>query len=769
MGNAVMADTGPKFGMGTSLKRLEDDAFITGRGNYTDDHQEAGMLHGYVVRSPVAHASFTIGDMKEARDAKGVHLVLSGADVADMNPLPCKTLFPQPDGKAITARSIPVLCQDKVRHVGEGVAFIVADSIDEARDAAELLEIDYHMLDAVVETGEALDRSAPLVHDEAESNLAFFNFVGDREKTDKAFEAAAHVSEISIINNRLVCNYMEPRSCVAKWDEGAGRFDVIVCSQGVHAVQSDLCAVMGLETSQVHVVTRDVGGGFGTKVFTYREYPLVMEAAKRLGRPVKWTGDRTEHFLADAHGRDNITTAKMAMDAQGKFLGIKVDLIANMGAYLNCFGPYIPSLCAMMTTGVYDIGAMAVDIRGVFTHTTPVDAYRGAGRPEAAYVIERLVERCARDMKLSSQEIRQRNFITPGQMPYTTQAGRKYDGGEYLEHMKLCMERADWNGFEARNNIAKADGKIRGIGMSTYVEACAFAGSEPAYVQLKEDGTIDLKIGTQSNGQGHATAYAQLAAEKLGVDYSRINVRQGDTDELAKGGGTGGSRSVPLGGVSSSRAGESLAEKIRELAADKLEASAGDIELENGTARIVGTDRSVSFAELAQWADDPEKLKAEGEFKQDEATYPNGTHICEVEIDIATAQTQVVAYTIVDDFGATVNPVLLAGQVHGGVVQGIGQCLQERTVYDNGGQLRSASLMDYCLPRADDIPNFSFETRNVPSTTNALGIKGAGEAGTIGACPAVMNAVIDAVYREYGITHMDMPVTPAIMWKVING
>ncbi|MCF6321239.1 MAG: xanthine dehydrogenase family protein molybdopterin-binding subunit [Rhizobiaceae bacterium] len=758
----------PKFGMGKALRRIEDDALITGRGRFTDDHSAEGMLHAYVVRSPVAHGTFTIRGVSEALKSKGVHLVLTGEDVASMQPMPCKVLFEQPDGTPIPAHGVPVLCMDTVRHVGDGVAFIVADSVDEAKDGAELLEIDYEMLDAEVDMNGALKEDASLVYPDSGSNLAYRNFVGDREKTEAAFDNASHISEIKIINNRLICNYLEPRSCLAEWDADKERFEVIVCSQGVHSVQSDLCTVMGLEKEQVHVMTRDVGGGFGTKVFSYREYPLAMEAAKRLGRPVKWTSDRTEHFLADAHGRDNITTAKMAMDKDGRFLAIKVDLMANMGAYLHCFGPFIPNLAAMMTTGVYDIAAMAMDIRGVFTNTVSTDAYRGAGRPEAAYLIERLVEKCALDMGLSSAEIRHRNFIKPEQMPYTTASGRKYDTGEYAQHMKLCMERARWDNFDERNEEAKSRGKFRGIGMATYVEACAFAGSEPAFVELKDDGSVDLKIGTQSNGQGHATAYAQLAAEKLGLDYTKINLRQGDTDELEKGGGTGGSRSVPLGGVSATRAAQSLADKIRDIAADKLEASAGDIELKNGEARIVGTDRAVTFAELAQSASDREQLQAEGNFEQAEATYPNGTHICEVEIDPATASTRVIAYTIVDDFGVTVNPLLLAGQIHGGVVQGIGQCLHERTVHDEDGQLLSASLMDYCVPRADDIPNFSFETRNVPSTTNALGIKGAGEAGTIGACPAVMNSVANALRREYGIEHVDMPVTPGILWGIIK-
>jgi len=758
----------PKFGMGAPLRRLEDDALLTGRGRFTDDHQVDGMLHGFVVRSPLAHATFVMGETATARAAKGVHLVLTGEDVKGLKPMPCKVLFEQPDGTTIPPREVPILCQAVVRHVGDAVAFIVADSVDEAKDAAELLEIDYKMLEVSVDMEAALEKSAPLVYGDSGSNIAYRNFVGDKEKTEAAFKKAAHVSEIRIINNRLICNYLEPRSCLAAWDEDIGRFDVVVCSQGVHAVQGTLCTVMGLEKEQVHVVTRDVGGGFGTKVFAYREYPLAMQAARTLARPVKWTSDRSEHFLADAHGRDHITCAKMAMDEEGKFLAIKVDLMANMGAYLHCFGPFIPNLAAMMTTGVYDIEAMAMDIRGVFTHTVSTDAYRGAGRPEASYLIERLVEKCAKDMGLSPVEMRRRNFIRPEQMPYKTASGRLYDTGEFDEHLKRCMERAKWNGFEERNREAKSRGKIRGIGMATYVEACAFAGSEPAYVELKNDGSVDLMIGTQSNGQGHATAYAQLAAEKLGLEYSQVKVRQGDTDELAKGGGTGGSRSVPLGGVSSSRAGENLAEKIRILAADRLEASAGDIELVAGEARIVGTDRFISFAELAQTTNERADLQAEGNFEQAEATYPNGTHICEVEIDPATATTRVVAYTIVDDFGVTVNPLLLAGQIHGGVVQGIGQCLLERTVHDENGQLLSASLMDYCVPRADDIPNFHFETRNVPSTTNALGIKGAGEAGTIGSCPAVMNSVADALGREFGIEHVDMPVTPGMLWELIN-
>lgn len=761
--------THQQFGMGASALRKEDNAFITGKGCYTDDKTDEGILHGYVLRSPAAHATFKINDISAASAHPGVHAVLTADDVSHLKPIPCLAPLTQPDGSKNANRDIPILCKDRVRHVGDAICFIVADSVAIAKDAAELIDLDFDILDAIVDTKEALEPDAVKVYEDGDQNLAFTHFMGDREKTDAAFAKAHHVTEIKLINNRLVSNYMETRAVQAKWDEDKKRYDVTVGSQGVFGMRRALANVMGLEADDLHVMTPDVGGGFGTKVFLYREYPLCLVAAKMLGRPVKWTCERGEHFVSDAHGRDNVVTAKMAMDKDGKFLAMDVDLIAAMGAYLHTFGPYIPYLGITMTTGLYDIDTMAVLLRGSYTHTVPTDAYRGAGRPEAAYLVERLVDKCAMEMKLSPDEIRRRNLIKPEQLPYTTPAGRMYDTGEYEEHMNLCMERADWAGFEARRAQAKTAGKLRGIGMSTYIEACAFAGSEPAFVELKEDGTFDLKIGTQSNGQGHATAYTQLAAEKLGIDYEHINLRQGDTDELENGGGTGGSRSLPLGGVSVVRASAQLAEKIKNIAANELEASSGDIELEDGEAKIVGTDRTISFSDIFKAAKSSDDLMGEGEFKQDEATYPNGTHICEVEIDPTTGITEIIRYTIVDDFGVTINPILLAGQVHGGVVQSIGQCLNENVVYDDEGQLLTASLMDYGVPRADTVPGFDFTTRNVPSTTNALGIKGAGEAGTIGATPAVMNAIINALHEEYDIDHVDMPVTPAKLWKLING
>ena len=757
-----------KFGLGASVLRKEDDAFITGKGTYTDDKQVEDVLFGFVLRSPYAHAGFEISDISGALEYPGVHLVLTADDVADLNPLPCVTPVKQPDGSNNANRDIPVLCKDTVRHVGDAVAFIVADSLAIAKDASELIEVNYDMLPACVDTAGALGDDAPRVYDDGDGNLAFTHEMGDREKTQSTFANAHHVTTIDIINNRLISNYMETRACLAGFDVEADRYDVTVGSQGVFGQRRILSIIMGIDAQKIHVMTPDVGGGFGTKVFCYREYPLCMVAAKRLGRQVKWTCERGEHFVSDAQGRDNVVTARMAMDAKGRFLAMEVDLLAAMGAYLHAYGPYIPLLGLTMTTGLYDIPVMFARMRGCYTNTVPVDAYRGAGRPEAAYLVERLVDKCAREMMMAPAEIRKLNFIQSEQLPYTTIPGRMYDTGEFSEHMELCMKHAGWDDFTDRAEAARTTGKIRGIGMASYIEACAFTGSEPAFLELRKDGEVDLKIGTQSNGQGHATAYAQIAAQKLGLDYEAINLRQGNTDELEDGGGTGGSRSVPLGGASVLRASVQLAEKIKNLAADQLEASAADIELDGGEARIVGTDRYVTFKDIAASASNADDLKGEGEWKQPEATYPNGTHICEVEIDPETGTTKIITYTIVDDFGVTVNPIMLAGQVHGGVAQGIGQCLTEHVVYDEDGQLITASFMDYAMPRAADMPFYDFHTRNVPSTTNELGIKGAGEAGTIGSCPAVMNAVADALWRRYEIDHIDMPATPHKVWQAIQ-
>ncbi len=744
-----------KFGMGASVLRTEDAAFITGRGRYTDDISPEGVLHGYVLRSPVAKGTFRIGSTEAARAAPGVHLVLTGADLSHLGDLRSVVAYPQPDGTRAGTRDIPILCRDRVAYVGDAVAFVVAETRAQAQDAAELIEIDFDAEEAIADTASSTE-------------TAFVYHFGDTHATDDAFAKAERITSIRFINNRLVSNYMEPRAAIGEWHADEDRFVLTTGSQGVYSVRRIIAdQVFQIPHEKLRVITPDVGGGFGPKVFVYREYPLVLEAARRLGRPVKWTGDRTEHFLTDAQGRDNVVEAEMAMDAKGRFLGLRVHTRANVGAYTHQFGPHIPYVGATMSTGVYDIPALDLHVTGVYTNTCPVDAYRGAGRPEAAFMIEKLVDACARDLGIGPDEIRRRNFIRPEQFPYKTPTGRSYDVGEFQGHMELAMQNAGWNSFPDRVAAARTKGRLRGIGMATYIEACAFAGSEPAFLELNEDGSVTLLIGTQTNGQGHATAYAQLAAEKLGLDIERISVHQGDTDRLAKGGGTGGSRSLPLGGVSVVRTSNDLAEKLRRIAADELEASAADIELADGEARIVGTDRSLSFADIAKAAKSPEDVKGQGEFVQEEATYPNGTHICEVEIDPDTGRVEIINYVVVDDFGAVVNPLLLAGQVHGGIAQGIGQALTENTVYSEDGQLLTATFMDYAMPRADDLPNYQFETRNVPSTTNVMGMKGAGEAGTIGAAPAVMNAVTDALHRAFGIGHIDMPATPQRVWQAI--
>ena len=759
----------PKFGIGASALRKEDKSFVTGQGQYTDDIKVEDCLHGFVLRSQTARSAFEIRSVSEALKSPGVKLVLTGKDVAHLKPLATSYRPDLADGSPFVSRDIPILCLEKVHYTGDAIAFIVAETLEQAEDAAEKIDVDFDPEDVVIGTAEAVRPDAPLVWPELGTNVAYVYELGDKTGTAKAFAKAAKVTRIAFHNNRLASNYLETRAAVAEWNADEDRFVLTLGTQGVHGIQAKLAeTVFGIPKKKLRVLTKDVGGGFGPKAFAYREYALVMEAAKRLGKPVKWVGGRGEHLLTDAHGRDNVVEAEMAMDKDGKFLAMKVNLIANMGAYLSENAVFVPELGASMTTGLYDIPLIDLTIRNVYTNTCPVDAYRGAGRPEAAYLVERLADECARDMGMTRDAIRRLNFIAKDNFPYRTPANRTYDVGEFEGHLDKSMELSDWNGFEHRKKEAAKVGKLRGIGLSSYVEICAFDGGEPAVVSLRSDGMVELRIGTQSNGQGHATAYAQMVAEKLNLDLEQIDVRQGDTDELASGGGTGGSRSIPLGGVSTVKASEILASRIRKIASDELETAVEDIELSDGFATVAGTDRTISFADIARAAGDPKDLIAFGDVKQDEGTYPNGTHVCEVEIDPDTGETRIIRFTVVDDFGVVVNPILLEGQIHGGLAQGIAQALHENVVYSPEGQLLTASFMDYCMPRADQMPHFDFSTRNVPSTTNALGIKGAGEAATIGSTPAVMNAVIDALWRAYGIRHLEMPATPLAVWQAIQ-
>ena len=754
-----------KFGIGQSVTRKEDDALLRGAGRYVADHAPDGILHAVLLRSPHAHARFRIANASRARTMPGVALVIAGSDITSLGSLPCQADIP---GARIAVPPYPVLAVDEVRHVGDAIAFVVADTLDHARDAAEAVEVEFTPLPHVIGAAAAIEQNAPLVWRQIRGNLAFETALGDAKATASAFARAAHVTSLVIVNQRVVSNYLDTRAVVAEHEATTNRTTLTLSSQGSHAVRDILCRdVFKTDASRMRVVTPDVGGGFGTKLFAYREYALAALAARHLNRPVRWVADRSEHFLADTHGRDNVTAARLALDRHGSFLALDVDLIADMGAYLSCYAPLIPFIGAGMSLGVYDIPACHVRVRGVFTNTVPVDAYRGAGRPEAAYVIERLVDVAAREIGVAPDELRGRNFIRV--LPYTTATGKIYDSGDFAGHLQRAQERAGWGGFEQRLAQSRAAGRLRGIGIATYVEACGNNGPDAARIRLDDDGGVTVFSGAQSTGQGHATAYAQIVAEHLGLAPDRVRVTQGDTDLVATGTGTGGSSSIPCGGASLAGATEKLAANLKEIAAEALEASAGDLDIVDGTVRVAGTDRTISFAALAGHPRAATgALSVEHAFVPEAATYPNGTHIAEVEVDPETGDVQILNYVVVDDFGATLNPLLLAGQVHGGSAQGIGQALMESAVYDpDSGQLVSASLMDYALPRAHDVPSFAFETHNVPCRTNPLGVKGAGEAGAIGSCPAVMNAVLDALWRAFRIRHLDMPATPERLWAAI--
>ena len=757
-----------KFGISQAVTRKEDDAFLRGAGRYVADLVPPGTCRAVVLRSPHAHARRKRLDADAARAMPGVRLILTAEDVAELGPLPC---FGIPPGQTIDVPTYPILAADVVRHVGDAAAFVVADTLDQAKDAAEAIAVEWDALPHVVDAVAALKPGAPQVWPARAGNLAFEQTLGDEAQTAAAFTKAARTVELTLVNQRLVTNYLDTRAVLAEYDKKSERFTLTLGSQGAHTLQRVLAGqILRIPEDRIRVVTPDVGGGFGTKIFPYREYALAAVAAQRLGRRVAWIADRIEHFLADTQGRDNVTTARLALDDNGRFLALAVETVCDMGAYLSFFAPYIPFVGAGMLPGVYDIPACFIRVRAAFTNTVPVDAYRGAGRPEAAYVIERLVDAAARDLGLAPDALRKRNFIKPKAMPYRTATGKLYDSGDFAAHMARAQEIADWRGFNRRAAASKKAGKLRGIGLATYIEACGAVGPETAKLTIGDDGVVTVLIGSQSTGQGHHTAYAQLVAEHLDLPPEQVRVVQGDTALIATGAGTGGSSSIPCGGVAVEGAAKKLADNLKSIASDALEASLTDLEIADAHVRVAGTDRAVSFADLARAPQArPELLTTEDVFAPRAATFPNGTHIAEVEVDAATGHVDILGYVVVDDFGITLNPLLLQGQVEGGAVQGIGQALMERTVYDaDSGQLVSASLLDYALPRAEDAPAFVFETRNVPCVTNPLGVKGAGEAGTIGACPAVMNAIVDALWRAYRVRHVDMPATPERLWTAIE-
>jgi carbon-monoxide dehydrogenase large subunit len=761
-----------KFGVGQPATRVEDNRFTAGKGNYIEDLEFADQSWAIFVRSPHAHANILEIDKASASELPGVLGVYTYADLAAeaIGNVPCNAAINNIDGSPCRKPPRPALANGKVRFVGDPVALIVAETKQQALDAAEALCVDYDMLDAVVATDQAMTEGVPQIWDDAPANCSFHWHDGDKENTERAFASAHQVAELELINNRVIPTSMETRGCVARYDNG--RLVLHVSCQGVHLLRRMLAGqIFNVPEEDVHVLCPDVGGGFGMKIFMYPEYVATLFAARKLGRSVKWISDRSEAFLTDTHGRDHITTLQAALDAEGRISGLRVQTIANMGAYLSQAGPFVATDAGVaMLVGCYAIPAAYVEVKGVFTNSAPVDAYRGAGRPEAIYAIERLMDVAALKCGLTPDEIRRRNFISPASMPFTTALGATYDSGDFCRNMEDALELANWQNFAERRAASKAEGKLRGIGLASYIERCAGGAPEQARLQVDAKGHVTLYIGTQSNGQGHETAFRQLVCDRLGVAFEEITVVQGDSDAIASGGGTMGSRSVPVGGSAIGMAAEKVIEKARAQAAEMMECAIDDVEFNKGELRIVGTDRIKTFHEVAAAAHESNAggFDEADTFAPEVATYPNGTHVCELEIDKATGVVEIVDYTVVDDFGYVINPLLLEGQVHGGIAQGLGQALLENCAYEpDSGQLLTASFMDYTMPRADNLPPIRFKRNEVPCTTNPLGIKGAGEAGAIGAPPAIVNALVNAL-SDFGIDHVDMPVTANKLWQLLQ-
>ncbi|MSP41812.1 MAG: xanthine dehydrogenase family protein molybdopterin-binding subunit [Alphaproteobacteria bacterium] len=761
------------FAVGQPYRRKEDDRFIIGKGRYGDDVNIPGQTYACFVRSPHAHARILGIDGADALAAPGVIAVLTGSDMAasDLGGMPCIAELPGRNGGRANIKPYrSALCMGVARHVGDPVAMVIAATWAQARDAAEMVMVEYEELPAVTEAIEALKPGAPQIWPEAPGNLVVDWELGDRAGTEAAFAGAHHVTRLRLVNNRLVANAMEPRMVIAEYDAASDHYTVHTSTQGVFRWRGLVAeAVFRIPQEKMRVRTYDVGGSFGMKAFLYPEQIAAIWAAKHIGRTVKWTGERSESFLSDNQGRDQINDAEMALDRDGRMLAVRVKTTSNVGAYVSVMGPGVSTIGAGgLQVGVYAIPVMYLNVTPAFTNTTPTDAYRGAGRPEAAYIIERLVDAAAREMGIAPDELRARNFIRPDQMPYANAGGYTYDSGNFLEVMNEAKRLADWDGFAARKRQRRARGELSGIGMAYYVERAGGPPMETARVDVLPDETIRVFMGNQSNGMGHETVYAQIMADALGVPFERISVTSGDTSELPAGGLSGGSGSGLMGGGAATLAAEATIAKGRLIAAEQLEAAPADIEFEAGHFRIAGTDRSISLWDTARAAG-PQGLGANGEYHNTPFQFPNGCHIIELGIEPETGIIRIHKYTAVDDFGHVLNPMIVEGQVQGGIVQGLGQAMGEHAVYDPGtGQMLSGSFLDYWMPRADDMPDFDIAYLNTPCTTNEMGIKGCGEAGSTGAPPAFINAVLDAV-AHLGIRHLDMPLTPFAMWQALQG
>ncbi len=781
-------------GIGAAILRKEDRRFITGRGNYVADMKRPDLTMGVFVRSPHAHAMVRGVDATAALAIPGVLAVLTGADLAaeGVGGLPVGWGISGKDGLPMKEPPHPAMADYKVRYVGDAVAFVVAETLELAHQAADAVVVDYDVLPAAVGVLDAVRPDAPLLFDDVPGNLCCDWEMGDRAAVDAAFAGAAHVARISLTNNRLIGNPMEPRAAVAEYESSTDRTTLWTTSQFPHVVRLLMGNfVLKIPQHKLRVVAPDVGGGFGVKQFHYAEEAVLTWAARRIGRPIKWVCERSEGFISDAHGRDHVTEAEMALDETGKFLALRVSTLANMGGYLSTFGPNIPTnLYAPLLAGVYTTPAIYCEVKCVFTNTVPVDAYRGAGRPEATFLVERLVDICAAELGMDRIAIRRRNMIPKEAYPYQTPMVVEYDSGDPIGCMDRALDIADWTGFAARRQEAARRGRYRGIGISTYVEACGLAPSrlairmgargglyESATVRVHPTGDVTVLIGTHSHGQGHETTFAQIVSEKLGIPVDRIDIVFGDTDKVQFGMGTYGSRSLVVGGSALSKAADKIILKGRKIAAHQLEASLDDVVFENGVFSVVGTDRRRSFDEISLSAYVPADfplealepgLEEQAYYDPVNFSYPGGAHIAEVEVDRETGSVELVAYTAVDDVGTVINPIIVAGQLHGGITQGVGQALCESAVYDEGsGQLLSGSFMDYCMPRADMMPRMEIQTHSTPCTHTDLGTKGCGEVGTIGSPAAVTNAIVDAL-SELGIAHIDMPASPNRIWRIMQ-
>ena len=778
-------------GIGAAVRRKEDLRFVRGAGKYTDDMNLEGQAYAYILRSPHAHASIRSIDTSAARASDGVIAVFTAEDMTAVGGIPCGWQVHSKDGNPMAEPKHPVLAEGKVRHTGDPVAVVIAASRTQARDASEGIIIDYDVLDAVVDMQQAVMEGTTSVHDDVGTNVCFDWALGDKDAVDEAFANADHVASLDLVNNRLIANAIEPRCAIGDYDQSTGQYTLHTTSQNPHVIRLLMGAfVLGLPEHKLRVNAPDVGGGFGSKIFHYAEEIIVTWVAAQINKPVKWTADRSESFVSDAHGRDHVTKVELALDGNGKFQALRETTLANMGAYLSTFAPCVPTyLHGTLLAGQYSTPAIYSGVKAVFTNTVPVDAYRGAGRPEATYLLERIVQVAADELGIDAAEIRRRNFIQPDEFPYQTPVALVYDTGNYEASMGKALAASDYDGFAGRKEASRRAGKLRGIGIASYIEACGIAPSniagalgaraglyEAATIRVNPTGSVSVLTGSHSHGQGHETTFAQVVSDKLGIDFDSVDVVHGDTDKIPFGMGTYGSRSIAVGGAAIVKAIDKIVAKGKKIAAHLLETSESDIEFENGQFVVPGTDKAKAFGEIALAAYVPHNypleelepgLEETAFYDPKNFTFPAGTYVCEVEVDQDTGTVDIASFHATDDFGTVINPMIVEGQVHGGLVQGIGQAILEGCNYDENGQLLSGSYMDYTMPRATDVPSFTVDTTVTECTHNPLGVKGCGEAGAIGSPPAVMNAILNAL-SEVGVTHLDMPATPHRVWQAIR-